>query len=97
MNQSKATPDRFTERDVAIIAATNRLVDIDEAVVRRFDTKIYVNTLSKAEREQFLKKQLMNVSHNLTSDEISRFAMKTEGWSGSDIEMLCREAGKLAL
>jgi vacuolar protein-sorting-associated protein 4 len=93
LNQSKVASDNIGEGDVVIVAATNRLEDLDEAVVRRFETKIYVNTLSKVDRELFLKTQLSSVGHNLATEDLRRLATKTEGWSGADLEMLCREAG----
>eukprot|EP01035_Chromulina_nebulosa_P021461 gene21461-27799_t len=82
---------------LSIIAATNRLEDLDEAIVRRFDTKIYVGPMNKCDRQLFIYKSLTDITNNLSVTQIEELSEKTNGWSGSDIEMLCREAAIIPL
>ena len=77
---------------IVIIAATNRLLDLDEAVVRRFESKIYVGVPNKKTRKCLIEKFMKDIEHNLTLEDIDRVCEICIGWSGSDIEMICREA-----
>jgi SpoVK/Ycf46/Vps4 family AAA+-type ATPase len=83
--------------DVTVVAATNRIEDIDEAIIRRFSVKCKVDVAgSNKARVRLVRhflKYCTNVPHSLTRQELHLVAQTTEGWSGSDIELLCREAG----
>ncbi len=81
---------------VTVIAATNRLEDLDEAVLRRFDNKIYVGVPRGDNRAFMIGKNLHNISNNLSSEEILSIAAMTEGWSGSDINVRSEYSQKLA-
>lgn len=81
-----------SSRGVVVIAATNRLADLDEAVIRRFDSKVYVGVPTRTDRENLLVSFLGNIETTLTKHDIQLIANELEGWSGSDIEALCREA-----
>lgn len=70
-----------------VLAATNRLEDLDEAVLRRFESKILVDLPESMYREQLFEKFLIGVEHHLTSENFSSLASLTEGWSCSDIEV----------
>jgi SpoVK/Ycf46/Vps4 family AAA+-type ATPase len=77
---------------VVVIAATNRIEDLDEAVVRRFECKVYVGLPSNQERCLLVSSFLKGVSSQLSKKDLIEIAIMTNGWSGSDIESLCREA-----
>lgn len=77
-----------------VLAATNRLGDLDEAVIRRFEAKVYVGLPCAAARLSMLRGHLQLVSAALTEQEYALVVQLTEGWSGSDIEVLSREAGE---
>ena len=56
--------DGFIETDnVVVIAATNRVLSIDDALIRsgRFDTKIKISLPKQEEREGIIKIHLRNV------------------------------------
>jgi transitional endoplasmic reticulum ATPase len=84
--------------DVVIIAATNRPDIIDPALLRpgRFDRVIMVPHPDKEARLQILKvhTKKMPLAKDVDLDEI---AERTEGYSGADLEAVCREAGMQAL
>jgi AAA+ superfamily predicted ATPase len=85
---------------VVVVAATNRIEDIDEAAVRRFDTRVYVGLPeTTAERVQLILSFLSpgNVLHSCSPDDFLNVARLTEGWSGSDIECMCRDAAMAPL
>jgi SpoVK/Ycf46/Vps4 family AAA+-type ATPase len=77
---------------LVIIAATNRLEDIDEAIIRRFESRIYVGPPNYNARIQLIGSYLTSITHSLTSKDFDAIAELTYDWSGSDIEKLCRDA-----
>ncbi|RLF03199.1 MAG: AAA family ATPase [Thermoprotei archaeon] len=83
---------------VVVIGATNRPDILDPALLRpgRFDRVIYVPPPDEKARYEILKIHTRNMP--LDSDvDLMEIARVTEGFSGSDLEVLAREAGMLAL
>jgi len=85
-------------QNVVVIAATNRPDILDPAVLRpgRFDRLIYVPAPDfKALKEIFkIHTHDMPLSKDVELDQLARMAA---GYSGADVEGLCREAGLNAL
>ena len=84
--------------DVVVIAATNRPDIIDPAVLRpgRFDRLIYVPAPDEKARLEIFKIYTKNMP--LAKDvNLEELARATKGYSGADIEALCREAALNAL
>jgi len=85
-------------KDIIVIAATNRPDIVDPALLRpgRFDRLIYVNPPNQKGRLQIIKIYTRDMP--LAQDvSLKDLAAETEGFVGSDIEALCREAGMIAL
>jgi len=83
---------------VLVIAATNRPDIVDEALLRtgRFDRLLYVEPPTVAGRLEILK--VHTHAMPLADDiDLNDLATKTEGYVGSDIAALCREAGLTAI
>lgn len=77
---------------ILIIGATNRPHEIDEAARRRLVKRIYV-PLPEAEGRRKMVEHLISGYRNvLCGEKLARIAEITEGYSGSDIFNLCREA-----
>ena len=76
---------------VVVIGSTNRPFDLDEAVLRRFPRRILVDLPNLATREDIIVKTLadnrLDSSFNATA-----IAEKLDGYTGSDLKELCREA-----
>ena len=72
----------FQDR-VTIVAATNRLKDLDSAIVRRFQKVIEVQVPTLEERKQMIKYHLHTITHSLSEDDFQYIGEMTEGWSGS--------------
>jgi transitional endoplasmic reticulum ATPase len=85
-------------QDVVVIAATNRPDIVDPAVLRpgRTDRLILVPPPDKNARLEIFKiyTREMPMSEDV---DLEKLANAAEGYAGSDIEALCREAGMLAL
>lgn len=84
--------------DVIVIAATNRPDILDPALLRpgRLDRHILVSAPDAANREKIFKvhTKSMPLAKDVTIDKLAK---ETEGYSGADIEALCREAAIAAL
>jgi transitional endoplasmic reticulum ATPase len=87
-----------TLEDIVIIAATNRPDLVDPAVLRpgRFDRLIYVPEPDEASRLQIFK--IYTKDMPLAKDvNVTGLTALAKGYSGADIEALCREAAIHAL
>ncbi|MDR0674936.1 MAG: ATP-dependent zinc metalloprotease FtsH [Mycoplasmataceae bacterium] len=99
INQLLAEMDGFsTKTGVVVMAATNRLDVLDEAILRpgRFDRHIQVNLPDIKEREAILKihSRNKNLSAKVHLEDIAR---RTPGFSGAQLENVLNEATLLAV
>lgn len=93
--QAVGTPTRDKEKSktrVIVVAATNRPEDCDPALLRRFAVRVLVALPTKRDRKKILSRLLSNVDHAITKCQLDALARSTEGWSGSDLESMTREA-----
>ncbi len=85
-------------KDVVVIAATNRPDILDPALLRsgRFDRMLLVGPPDKLGRHEILKIHAgaMPKGEDVNLEELAEL---TEGYVGSDLNALCREAAMLAL
>lgn len=76
---------------VVVIGSTNRPFDLDEAVLRRFPRRILVDLPDADTRREILEVTMaenrVDPAVNLTD-----IAERLEGYTGSDIKEVCREA-----
>jgi len=77
---------------VIVVAATNRPEDCDPALLRRFAVRVLVGLPTRKDRKKIIKRLLVDVEHSITSSQLNELALATEGWSGSDLESMTREA-----
>ncbi|KAI5637824.1 ATPase family associated with various cellular activities (AAA) domain-containing protein [Phthorimaea operculella] len=76
---------------VIIMGATNRPQDLDKAIQRRMPATFHVPMPSETQRERIL--QLILRAEPVAPDiDYTRLATQTEGFSGSDLQELCRQA-----
>lgn len=99
LNQLLAEMDGFSPRSgVIVIAATNRLDVLDDALLRpgRFDRHIRVNLPDIKERTAILKihSRNKNISSSVDLEDIAR---RTPGFSGAQLENVLNEATILAV
>jgi transitional endoplasmic reticulum ATPase len=83
---------------VVVMAATNRPDDIDEALRRpgRFDREIKILPPQEDGRKEIL--QIHTRGMPLSKDiDLDYLAGKTIGYTGADLEVLCKEAGMKAI
>jgi SpoVK/Ycf46/Vps4 family AAA+-type ATPase len=77
---------------VIIVAATNRIEDCDPALLRRFSIRLHVSLPTKRDRMKIINKHLSDIDNSLSKIQLEEIGHATEGWSGSDLESLTREA-----
>mmetsp|Transcript_18288 Transcript_18288/g.52331 ORF Transcript_18288/g.52331 Transcript_18288/m.52331 type:complete len:1286 (+) Transcript_18288:79-3936(+) len=76
---------------VIVIGSSNRPFDLDEAVLRRFPRRLLVPLPDLETRTDIIDKTLAD--NRLANDvNTTAIAQKLEGYTGSDIKELCREA-----
>ncbi|KAK7120744.1 hypothetical protein R3I94_020661 [Phoxinus phoxinus] len=81
---------------VMVLAATNFPWDIDEALRRRLEKRIYIPLPTVEGRVELLKINLREVE--VESDvDLTLIAEKIEGYSGADITNVCRDASMMAM
>ncbi|XP_017119853.1 katanin p60 ATPase-containing subunit A-like 1 [Drosophila elegans] len=81
---------------VMVLAATNFPWDIDEALRRRLEKRIYIPLPSDEGREALLKINLREVKVD-DSVDLTYVANELKGYSGADITNVCREASMMSM
>ncbi|XP_031838408.1 katanin p60 isoform X2 [Nomia melanderi] len=81
---------------VMVLAATNFPWDIDEALRRRLEKRIYIPLPNHEGREALLKINLREVKVDF-SVNLADIAKKLEGYSGADITNVCRDASMMSM
>ena len=101
VNQILTELDGLIELEgVVVIGATNRPDIIDPALLRpgRFDRLVYVGAPTTEGRTGIFKIHSVERGMPVAEDvDFNELAVMTEGYVGSDIEAICREAAMLAL
>jgi len=86
-NNNKEIKPKF----VMVMGATNLPWDLDEALRRRFEKRIYISLPNKVGRKQMFNINFKGIQ--LDKDvNIEELVEKTKGYSGHDIASVCREA-----
>ena len=80
------------DEGVLVLAATNIPWGLDPAVRRRFERRIYIPLPEAQARAQMFKLHLGDTPNNLTEADYLDLANRTEGYSGSDINVVVRNA-----
>ncbi|XP_068135615.1 katanin p60 ATPase-containing subunit A1 isoform X3 [Hyperolius riggenbachi] len=91
-----ASENEDPSKMVMVLAATNFPWDIDEALRRRLEKRIYIPLPSAKGREELLGINLKELE--LADDvDMNHIAQNMEGYSGADITNVCRDASLMAM
>ncbi|XP_058812646.1 spastin isoform X2 [Topomyia yanbarensis] len=77
---------------IIVMAATNRPQELDEAALRRFPKRVYVMLPDLDTRELLLRRLLEKQGSPLGDADLKRLAVLTDGYSGSDLTALAKDA-----
>lgn len=90
-NSSSGSGDDGEKKTVMVLAATNFPWDIDEALRRRLEKRIYIPLPNEESRRELIRINLrgVEVAADVDIDEVAR---RTEGYSGDDLTNICRDA-----
>ncbi|KAL8809167.1 MAG: hypothetical protein Q9200_003657 [Gallowayella weberi] len=88
INQFLREWDGMSELSAFIMVATNRPFDLDEATLRRLPRRMLVDLPTEKDREEILKIHLKDEILN-SEISLSKLAVDTPLYSGSDLKNLC--------
>ena len=79
-----------------VLATSNKPWDLDEAMRRRLERRIYVPLPDEVARREMLQIHLKGVP--LAPDvDLSELAGRTAGYSGADLQLTCRDASMMPM
>jgi vacuolar protein-sorting-associated protein 4 len=78
--------------NVLVLGATNVPWDLDAAIRRRFEKRVYIPLPEKEARSYMVKMNLGDTPNSLVDEDFDRIGEITDGASGSDIKVLVKEA-----
>lgn len=78
--------------DILVLAATNMPWDLDSAILRRFQRRVYIDIPNREARQRCFEKRLESVRHRLSQEELRRLGELSEGMTAHDIEIVVRDA-----
>lgn len=79
-------------KNVLVLGATNLPWEIDPAVRRRFERRIYISLPDEISRKEIIRHHLGKTPHSLEEDDFDDLANSTDGFSGSDLATLTKDA-----
>ncbi|GAB6024464.1 hypothetical protein CHUAL_009623 [Chamberlinius hualienensis] len=80
------------EERILVMGATNRPQELDEAILRRFPKRVYVSLPDELTRMALLRRLLSKHDSPLNERQLQKLARLTEGYSGSDLTALAKDA-----
>lgn len=79
-------------KNVLVLGATNLPWEIDPAVRRRFERRIYISLPDEYSRKEIVRHHLGKTPHDLSEEDLEDIAKETDGFSGSDLATLTKDA-----
>ncbi|TXT59570.1 MAG: Vps4-like ATPase [Promethearchaeota archaeon] len=78
-------------KPLLVLGATNRPWDLDNAMLSRFQKKVYVPLPDLEARAEIFRIHTRGVNMALEEDDFIELGVRSEGYSGRDISNCCRE------
>mmetsp|Transcript_13376 Transcript_13376/g.40497 ORF Transcript_13376/g.40497 Transcript_13376/m.40497 type:complete len:465 (+) Transcript_13376:43-1437(+) len=75
-----------------VLGATNVPWEIDAAIRRRFEKRIYIPLPDPPARTRMVELNLGDTPHTLTPEDFQQLGDDTDGYTGSDLSVVVREA-----
>ncbi|ETN47074.1 uncharacterized protein HMPREF1541_01264 [Cyphellophora europaea CBS 101466] len=80
---------------IMILGATNRIGDIDDAILRRMPKKFPVSLPTTSQRLKILRLLLRDTKVDTSQFDVEYLARATAGMSGSELKEACRDAAMI--
>ena len=80
-----------SDKPLLVLGATNRPWDLDNAMLSRFEKKVYVPLPDLPARAAIFKIHTAGVDSALSDEDYIELGVRSEGYSGRDISYVCRE------
>jgi vacuolar protein-sorting-associated protein 4 len=77
---------------VLVLGATNIPWGLDDALLRRMERRVYIPLPDAAGRAHMFRLHLGDTPHALTDADFTDLAASSDGYSGSDLKTVCRDA-----
>eukprot|EP01098_Paradermamoeba_levis_P007568 TRINITY_DN3130_c0_g1_i4.p1 TRINITY_DN3130_c0_g1~~TRINITY_DN3130_c0_g1_i4.p1 ORF type:complete len:448 (-),score=145.63 TRINITY_DN3130_c0_g1_i4:112-1284(-) len=77
---------------ILVLAATNIPWTLDAAIRRRCEKRIHIPLPDAGARFKMFKMHISSLPHTLTDEQFKKLADETDGYSGSDIAVVVRDA-----
>lgn len=75
-----------------VLGATNTPWDLDAAIRRRFERRVYIPLPEAPARRLMIEKTLKGAKHSISPDQLESLSEMTEGFSGADCNIFGRNA-----
>ncbi|MFX1260071.1 MAG: AAA family ATPase, partial [Promethearchaeota archaeon] len=85
------------DKPLLVLGATNRPWDLDNAMLSRFEKKVYVPLPDLPARAAIFKIHTVGVNSALNDEDFIELAARSESYSGRDIANVCREVVMLPI
>ena len=82
---------------IMVLGATNRPGDIDQAFLRRMPKRLAIEKPGPIQRKYILEKILRDSKVDRSDFELNKIVSATEGYTGSDLRELSREAALISM
>mgnify|MGYP006277535241 CR=1 FL=1 len=79
------------KKTLLVLGATNRPWDIDNAMLSRFQKKVYIPLPDLEARAKIFELETKGVNMDLDQEDFIELGVRSEGYSGRDIANVCRE------
>lgn len=83
-------------KTVIVLAATNMPWDLDEALRRRLEKRVYIALPEAAGRKELFRINMKDVELE-TDVDLEELAERSAGYSGADIANVCRDASMMSV
>jgi katanin p60 ATPase-containing subunit A1 len=88
--------DTESKKNIMVLAATNRPWDLDEAIRRRLEKRVYIPLPTDEGIKQLFKINLKDIELDKNIDW-DLLISKTVGYSGADVSNVCRDAAMMPM
>jgi len=77
---------------ILVLGATNTPWELDPAIRRRFEKRVYIPLPEKDARVTLFNSNIGKTPHSLSASDFNSLGLRTDGYSGSDISVVVRDA-----